>query len=471
MLETETGSVLAVIGGRQYEVRRGLNRATQIKRQPGSAIKPVSTYAAAIDAYHMVPSSFAEDTSRTFSTSYIPGNAGGAEYGTVTLREALSRSLNIATVDLADLICIETVRNYALRFGLQLSEEDTDLAMSLGALTHGVSPASLTGAYCALANGGMRTEYHFISKIEAQDGRVIYQYKPAGERVISAAAAYMVTDMLKTAASSGSAKALSTSGVPIAGKTGTVEDTSGGTKDIWTVAYTPEIAVSAWMGFDNPGNGHAMPSSEGGSGYPARLCAAFIKSVSENLSGSDFIKPDTVKIAMIDRLSLEEDHAVRLSTEKTPPDYILPELFHGDDLPEEFSDFWTAPEAVTDLRVLTADGESPVIAFTPIGKNVEYVLYRHGDGQAQEIAVLSGEPEREVRYADMQQDPRKSASYSVIPRNALLFKNGTLLTGPETPHVDFIPGGFLNKIMGVRTDNAVKTPTDHNASLFQSLFG
>ena len=174
-LDAATGEVRAVIGGRSYDVAMGLNRATQIRRQPGSAFKPVSTYAAAIDAYGFVPSSTVQDTPRTFEGGYTPRNAGDNTYGTVTLREALSRSLNIATVDLADLIGTDALRRYAQRFGIPLSDRDVNLSLALGSLTDGVSPEVLGGAYCALANGGLRVTPHFIREIRDASGRTVYR--------------------------------------------------------------------------------------------------------------------------------------------------------------------------------------------------------------------------------------------------------------------------------------------------------
>src|SRR5699024_11913127 len=109
------GAVVALIGGREYNIRRGLNRATQIARQPGSALKPVSVYAAAVDAMGYLPTSIVDDAQHTYAGGYTPGNAGGQYYGKVTLREALSRSLNAATVELANRIGIDTVRMYAQR--------------------------------------------------------------------------------------------------------------------------------------------------------------------------------------------------------------------------------------------------------------------------------------------------------------------------------------------------------------------
>lgn len=110
-------------------MRLGLNRATQIQRQPGSAIKPVSSYAAAVEGYGYLPTSFVNDEQRVFAGGYAPGNAGGNYYGEVTLREALSRSLNVATVDLADKIGVAALRAQLERFGITPADSDANLAL------------------------------------------------------------------------------------------------------------------------------------------------------------------------------------------------------------------------------------------------------------------------------------------------------------------------------------------------------
>ena len=469
-LDAQTGEARAVVGGRSYDVQMGLNRATQIRRQPGSAFKPVSTYAAAIDAFGFVPSSTVEDTPRTFEGGYAPRNAGGNTYGTVTLREALSRSLNIATVDLADLIGPEAIRQYAQRFGIPLSEKDANLSLALGALTDGVSPEVLGGAYCALANGGNRVKAHFIREIRASDGRTVYRAQAVEARAVQASTAYMLTDMLKTAARTGSARALKASGLPVAGKTGTVSEADGGTRDVWTAAYTPELAVVVWMGFDRP-DAHAMAASEGGSGCPARLCAAFLKSVSGSLSGRDFRRPDTVKATLVDRLALEESHRALLTTENTPADYTVEELFHANDVPQEHSENWLRPEQPPELRLLTGPGETPVLAFTVRESNAEYQLLRSAGGKTEAVAVLSGAPGQEVRFADTEHDLSQPADYALLPRNARLFAAGTLLAGPQSATVRYRPGGLLNMLMGVSTAEAAPTPTEVEVEDKGSLFG
>ncbi len=470
-LDTENGALLAVVGGRRYDVKRGLNRATAMRRQPGSAFKPVSTYAAAIDACGYLPSSIVDDTPRTFSGGYRPGNAGGASYGPVTLREALSRSLNVATVDLAERVSVPTVRSYAQRFGLPLDTNDANLSIALGSLTYGVSPVQLGAAYCALANGGASAAPHAIRAIEDFEGHVLYRAPQNTRRAVTPETAYMVTDMLKTAATKGSAKALSACGLPVAGKTGTVAEGSDGNRDIWTVAYTPDAAVCVWMGFDDPGTGNRLPASEGGSGYPARLCAAYLDSVSSQLSGSDFKRPAGIRTALVDSVALTEDRAVRLSTERTPADCTQLELFHQDDMPTRFSAHWTSPAPPPDFRLLTGPGQIPVLSFTAQDSGTQYVLTRTVDGVSVEVAVLQGETGQEIRFADDGCDLSQCASYALLPRNGLLYARGELLAGPVSQSVAYAPGGLLNQIMGVGGAEAPPTPAEVEDAGPQSLFG
>ena len=332
------------------------------------------------------------------------------------------------------------------------------------------SPACLGAAYCALANGGRRVQPHAIRSIEDGDGHVIYRAPQEELQAVSAETAYMITDMLKTAASSGSAKALSACGVPVAGKTGTVAEGDDGTRDIWTVAYTPEMAVTVWMGYDAPGAEHRLPPSEGGSGYPARLCADFIGEVSDELSSADFDRPSGVRTALLDALALEEDKQALLSTEKTPAGYTVRELFRAGGMPVAFSENWIAPSAVSDFELLTGPGEMPVLSFTALERGTEYAITRTVNGVSAEIGALRGEPGENLRFADDTLDLSQPAEYTLLPRNSLLYEEGELLAGPVSGPARYTPGGLLNTIMGVGKPEATSTPAEIECEPDQSLF-
>lgn len=448
-LDNATGEIAAIVGGRSYDVRRGLNRATQMQRQPGSAIKPISTYAAAIEEKGFLPSSMVEDVQREFSGKYLPGNVGDTYYGTVTLREALSRSLNVATVDLADLIGIQRVRNTLTKFGIPLSAADVNLSLALGSMTQGVSPARLCAAYCALANGGQAVEPHAIRRITDRNGRLLYEAAPGGSSAVQPQTAFLVTDMLKTAATTGSAKALSAVGIPVAGKTGTVGESGGGNRDIWTVAYTPEYATAVWMGFDEPGTGHAMPDYAGGSSYPAQLCAALLQKIRPELSGQDFSVPEGLVAVRIDGAALSEDKLVLLAADNTPEKYTQIEYFPEDRLPTNQSQLWNAPQTVDDLTLLSQQGDPPALAFTSRSSAADYLVLRHSAQGTEVAAVLTADAGNVIVWSDAQADPNAAYTYSILPRHRLLYESGTVLTGLESNAVTYSPGGFLNRIFGV----------------------
>ena len=447
-LDTQSGEIVAIIGGREYAVRRGLNRATQMLRQPGSAIKPVSTYAAAIEYRGFLPTSTVQDVQREFPGKYLPRNAGGNYYGTVTLRQALSRSLNVATVDLADLIGLQNVRAAIAAFGLPLSAQDVNLSLCLGSMTYGVSPAQLGAAYCALANGGTRVQAHAIRRITDARGKVLYQAQQGTERAVSAQTAFLISDMLKTAASSGSASALKDAGVPVMGKTGTVGEAGGGNRDIWTVACTPELAVAVWMGFDEPDSAHAIADWAGGSSYPARMCASLLGKVRAQLSGGDFPVPEGLVPLRIDSAALEESHEVLLAGINTPAQYSQIEYFPEDKQPAQVSTLWDAPQMVDDLTLISAGGETPTIAFTARDSGADYLVLRTNSDETQIAAILQGNAGDVLLWSDTEADPERVQNYCVLPRHRLLYEEGTLLTGPQSESVVWKPGNLFSRIFG-----------------------
>ena len=446
-LDPRDGGISALAGGREYEVRRGLNRATQSRRQPGSTFKPISVYAAAVDAMGLSPASILDDSPRTFAGGYTPVNAGGTYGGLVTLRSALSRSLNVASVSLIEFTGIGLARQYAMNAGIPLDDADNGLSLALGGLTYGVTPAELAAAYAPLSNGGKAVEAHTVRKITDRNGKTVYEFTPARRTVMSESSAYLLTSMLKTAASEGSAKALAEAGVPIAGKTGTATAPFGGNRDIWTAAYTPDLVACVWMGFDKTDEAHVLPSGTGGSGYPARLLASFFQ---EQGGGRDFPVPPGVTKARIDRVSLENECRVLLAPEYAPDSLTLTEVFASGREPRAYSSAFDAPEKPVGVRGTVSGAGECTIRLISVSDAYEYVLFREDDSGKTVVSVASAPAGSEIAFTDVL--PGSFADYTVAARNRLMRENGAERLSEESDPVTLVRSpGFLERLSSLFT--------------------
>ena len=444
-MEPQSGEIAALIGGRSYDTRRGLDRAMDMRRQPGSAFKPVSVYAAAVDGAGYSPCSLVEDEQRDFGGGYSPRNAGGKYFGTVSLRTALSRSLNAASVDLLTRVGVPAAREYAARLGIPLSDADGGLSLALGSLTEGVSPARLCGAYAALANGGTAVEPHCVRRIEDRTGAVVYEWRSAPRRAISEESACLLTSMLESAVQTGSARALSQAGFPIAAKTGTVAmEAVDGNRDAWIAAYTPRLAVCVWMGFDEPDAAHCLPSSTGGSAEPARLACAFFQTNRERADAGAFPLAKGIVSVEVDRRALEQTRLPMLAGLWTPPSQRMTELFREGDAPRVTSNVWSAPRMVWDLSVASEDG-APLVRFTAEAGSGYRVWRESAEGRvlaAEVVAPAAGM----VEIRDEGADRASSQSYSVTSFNAELAAEGIDLSGEACLPVVWEPRGALETI-------------------------
>lgn len=252
-MDPETGGVSAVVGGRGEYTLRGFNRATQIRRQPGSVIKPLSVYAPALENGYDVDSMLQDELTSYGETEYTPTNLSGTYQGEVPLHYALSNSLNAPTVWLLNEIGIGKGLNKLREFGWDVDDSERHLgSIALGGMNYGISPLDLASAYSVFPNDGVRVEPHFITRIEDATGNVIVENdNPDSDRVLNTRVNDEMNQLLLDVFDSGTAAANEPNGYQIAGKTGTTQREDGpGATDQWIVGYTPDIVVATWMGFD-----------------------------------------------------------------------------------------------------------------------------------------------------------------------------------------------------------------------------
>ena len=367
-------------------------------------------------------------------------------------------------MDLADTVGISALQQSLINFGITTDSSDNNLALSLGAMTYGVSPIDMCAAYAALANDGVYNTPHLIRSIYDRHGKLVYSHTPESHQAVSRRSACILTDMLKTAATEGTANALSGLNFPVAAKTGTSGLENGDTTDAWAAVYTPDIAVTVWMGKDNNSNG-GLPASVTGGGFCVPVCADFLNMIRSELSCSDFrISPDLCRM-LIDRYVLNARQETVLAVSSTPSEYSVYEIFDADvELP--YSDIWNPPPPVEELAVASTDGGYPTIEFTATGEFSEYIIVRKCNGISETLDAVDGSIGDIIRYIDYSADTSQINIYTVIPRHRILHECGTVLMGPESKPVEYVPSGLLNGISSLFDSIDISIPETITNPLF-----
>jgi penicillin-binding protein 1B len=251
-LDPNTGEIKALVGGRNYGASQ-LNRVLS-ERQPGSIFKPF-VYAAALNTAvaggttTLTPASIVVDEPTTFifnGQPYEPHNFEHEFYGPVTLRTALAKSLNVATIKVAEMVGYDKVVSLAHRAGISEDVKATP-AMAIG--SYDATPLEMSGAYTVFANKGVRVQPEFVSLVKEPNGRVLLDQKPETRAVLDPRVDYLMVSMLEEVMRTGTAAGVRARGftVPAGGKTGT----SGGERDGWFAGFTSNLLCVVWVGFDD----------------------------------------------------------------------------------------------------------------------------------------------------------------------------------------------------------------------------
>ncbi len=334
VLSTQNNSILGLVGGREYTTKRGYNRATDMKRQPGSTFKPIADYAPAIEAGY-APATVVNDVRTTFGTNWQPVNYDGKYRGIISMRTAAQNSVNVASIKFLQLATIPNSLAMLAKMGIELDpEKDNNLSIALGGITYGVSPLQMAAAYGTLANGGVYTQPWCITRIEDSQNKVIYENELAQTIAMKETTAYLVTDMLRTVTTSGTGTRAQLPNRDVASKTGTVQlpDLSyfkglNGNRDAWFAAYSPEMVGVVWMGYDNDkdanGKVQYLRQIYGGK-YPALIWKYVIGGASTDMPESRFKRPAGIVSVTVDAKTgmLPSEHTTQTVTELFDKDNV-----------------------------------------------------------------------------------------------------------------------------------------------------
>jgi penicillin-binding protein 1A len=258
-LDAKTGRVRALVGGFDF-THQPFNHVTQSWRQPGSAFKPL-LYSAALEA-RVMPNTLVDDLPFTASNGWSPGNSNGEHAGPITLRTALARSSNLASVRVLQHVGTQRAREWSARFGLDPARQPDNLTLALG--TGSVTPMQMAQAYATLANGGWQVDPVVVEKITDAQGKVLFEAPPPpahteDNRSIPARNVFVTNSLLNDVARHGTAARAQSvlKRGDIHGKTGTTNDVH----DAWFAGHHPSVAAVVWMGHDQP---RSLGNSESG---------------------------------------------------------------------------------------------------------------------------------------------------------------------------------------------------------------
>lgn len=286
-IETKTGDVKAMVGGRGEDQ---FNRATQMYRQPGSAFKPF-TYVTALEK-GMSPNMMLDNSAVSFAGGWSPKNYGHTTGGPVTMTEALVKSMNIPTINLANKVGMSNVIKTAEKCGISSLVDsgkysDNNLSASIGGLSKGVSLWDMAQAYSVFANNGQLIKPRVILKIEDRNGNILEDHtgESDAEQVLDANAVARLNVMLQQAVMRGTGRN-AYFGRPLAGKTGT----TNGAHDAWFVGYTPNMVTAVWIGDDTSTN-----AGYTGGTIPAAIFRDFMSQATASQSASSFNIPASIQ--------------------------------------------------------------------------------------------------------------------------------------------------------------------------------
>ena len=424
-INSKTGAVEAFIGKSNY-------RILEQKRQPGSAIKPILVYAPAINEDIISPATRILDEPINID-GYSPKNVGGKYNGYVSVRESLSKSLNIPTIKIASYIGIDKMANYLSKLDITLDKSDYNYAISLGGFTYGTSLKNLAGAYSALANKGKFNKAQFINYITDKNGKIIYRNNINPLQVFREDTAYLITDMLKTSVKTGTSKKLSNLDIDVASKTGTVGSNKGNL-DAYNISYTTEDIFGVWVGnMDN------SPINTVGGGIPTEMAKEYFTNIYCNKNPDRFTKPTSIEEVDLDAIELEQNHKVVKANFYIPEKYRVKELFSKFNLPKETSESY--------LKVLPAkingsvDDSGNVSLWFEAQNFMKYEIYKIINEKIQIIDTIENK-DGKITLKDKLKN-KESAKYYIL----------TSIQNFKLPNEEIIEKGNEIELIAIYKDN------------------
>ena len=289
IIDYKTGNVVGIAGGLGEKDAAGWNRATHMRRQQGSAIKPIADVAPALEEGIITPATIYDDVKTNFGGNYEPKNEGEDYDGLINIRQFIAVSHNIPALKIMKELSPSKSLEYLNKMGLSslTQEADNVLSLAIGGSSNGSSPLEMAAAYGTIANDGVYITPTFYTKVVDASGNTVLTPNQEETRVFSEQTAYITKTITQepVTASNGTARYCVISGMDVAAKTGTTDDSY----DRWLCGFTPYYAAATWFGYDT--NEEVRGFSQNPAG---QIWDAVMTDIHKNLANASFTKPSGI---------------------------------------------------------------------------------------------------------------------------------------------------------------------------------
>jgi penicillin-binding protein len=401
MIDHKTGAILGMIEGRDFHIEQ-MNFATQMVKQPGSAMKPIGAYLPAIDKGLIQPGSILDDSPVILKNGgsgyHIPKNSNNRYSGLVTARQALNNSYNIPALKIfLNKVGIKESWKFVRSLGITTLVKEDDEAQTgvIGGLKYGTSVEELTNAYAAIANKGVFNDAYLIESIRDANNQIVYKHELNPKKVVSEQSAYLMTDMLRTVVTNGTATSLTSQfknykSIPIVGKTGTTQNYS----DVWFEGYTPDITLGVWAGYEKVIHTLSSDSHGRAKAIWAKIMNEVTEARPELFPTKSFEKPDGIVSMTVSSVS------GKLPTELTrAAGKLVSDIFNRKFIPTESDDGLVRVKYISynGVNYLPQNGTPEdllresvmVVRETPLDTLIEELKAKLGKVSAQNRRALS----------------------------------------------------------------------------------
>ena len=333
MLDSTTGAVRAINGGRKQTNLLAYNRAVQNDRSTGSTIKPIMDYGPAIEYLNYSTGQTMVDKPTTYSSGFELNNWDNQFMGTMTMRKALVLSRNTPAYQTFKAVGNDNIQAFLKKLELSVTNDGKESLVESNSIGANLSPLKMAAAYSAFANYGTYSKPYTVTKIITRDGQVL-QFKPDQHQAMKDSTAYMITNMLKDTFTYGFANDLRMGNLPHAAKTGSTNYTPEQRKqlgasdsefvipDSWFIGYSPAYTISVWTGYDNPyTKGHGLSQTE--ANYSKWIYGHLMNFAMKQTPVKDWEQPSSVVSSQI----VVGSNPLALAGPNTPADKVSIELF------------------------------------------------------------------------------------------------------------------------------------------------